>query len=158
MRKTILTLAALAAVAVIAGCGKDAPSGAPSSATASVAASEPTADTEGEEPINGPSAPVADVTALKVVRSSKVSFPEGNVVRVVFNIKNSARYAVTFHVTIAIFDASGTQATAVGVGTDSYGPTLPGKTLHVSGDYGVQSELPAGDFTAQVTEVQRQPA
>lgn len=160
MRKTYAIIGALAAVALLSACGSnDQPSGAPASSVPATASSEPTADTSGEVPADGSAVSLDDVTKLKVTPNGlDTGVPNTDSVQVEFNIKNSAAYAVTFQVTIAIFDSNGDQATAVGVNTSDSGPTLPGKTLHVSNAYITTSKLPKGPITYQVTEAQRQPA
>lgn len=161
MRKTFITVAALAAVVLLSACshGDGRPSGAPASAVASTTSSEPTADTSGEVPTDGGIVGPGDITGLKVTPDGlDTGVPNTDGVNVEFDIKNSAAYAVTFQVTIAIFDSADHQATAVGVNTSDSGPTLPGKTLHVSGGYITGSKLPKGAITYQVTEVQRLPA
>lgn len=163
MRKTLATLAALTAVALLTACGNDKPAAPSSSAAApssSAAVSEPPADVAGEEPSDGPDA-TSDLTGLKVGRASKALAPEGNTVEVDFTLTNSAAYAVTYAVTLSILDGSGTQVGSVLIdtGASEYGPTKPGAKLHVDGRYGMTNgNLPEGEFKAEVGSVDKLPA
>lgn len=157
MRKTLATLAALAAVALLTACGSDGqPSGAPASAVASAASSEPAADTSGEVPADGGAIDPKDITGLKVTRAGD-KYPKDTVM-VDYVVTNSGTYACTFAVTIGIFDATGAQVAAAHTDSTEFGPTTPGGRAHVSGPWDVPNGLPAGAFTAQVTEAQRLPA
>jgi hypothetical protein len=158
MRKTLATLAALsAALVVLSACGNDThPSGAPASASASPAVSEPTADTSGEVPTDGGAVGPADITGLKVTRAGG-TYPKDTVMAE-YVVKNSSTYACTFSVVIGIFDSTGAQVAAVHTDSTEFGPTVPGGTAHVSGPWDVPDGLPAGAFTASITEAQRVPA
>lgn len=160
MRRTLATIATLtAALVVLSACGDgDRPSGAPGSPVASTASSEPTADTSGEVPADGGAVPEADVTLGTFRNGGDAGVPGATGIDVDFTVRNSADYAVTFHFVFAIFDASDTQVCGYQFDTaPAFGPTLAGKTVHVTGSYVADCVLPK-TFTVKLTEAQRIPA